>query len=119
MIKQLNKTMNFRKVFILGILSSLAAGCANTHELQRLDALKRDPTWPQIRADVEMEVAHRKGNTDWSHTAYYNPRQHTNGVWVVMASGAYPQNWYGDNFDILIRDSGEVISYAPHTHSGY
>jgi hypothetical protein len=116
--------MKIRNLFILGILSSLFIGCANTHELQRLDALRRESAWPQIRADVEMEVARRKGNTDWSHTAYYSPRQHTNGVWVVMASGPYPENtwplnWSGDNIDVLIRDSGEVISYAPHTYSRY
>jgi hypothetical protein len=111
--------MNIRKLFIFGILSSLFVGCAGNRELQRQDALKREPAWPQIRADVEMEVARRNGNTEWSHRAFYNPLQHTNGVWLVMASGSYPNNWYGDNFDILIRDSGEVVSYAPHSRPGY
>ena len=48
---------------------------------------------------------------------YYAPEQHTNGVWVVVASGAYPHNRLGDSIDMVIRDDGEVISYAPRMSS--
>jgi len=47
------------------------------------------------------------------HTAYISPRQHTNGVWRVLASGAYPLNRMGDHIEMLIRDNGEVVSYIP------
>ena len=93
------------------------AGCAGNRELQRVDTLRRDPTWPAIRAAAETEVARREGNTQWSHSAYYNPQQHTNGVWVVVASGAYPLNRLGDSIDMTIRDDGEVISYSPRQPS--
>jgi hypothetical protein len=90
----------------------LLAGCANTGELQRLDALRRDPDWPRIRTAAELEIARRDGNTRWSYDAYYAPQQHTNGVWYVVASGAYPLNRFGDSTDILIRDGGEILSYS-------
>ena len=93
------------------------AGCAGNRELKRIDALRSDPAWPAIRAAAEAEVAHRDGNTQWSHSAYYAPQQHTNGVWVVVASGAYPLNKLGDSIDMLVRDSGNVFSYAPRFSS--
>lgn len=89
------------------------AGCAGNHEFQRIDALRREPAWPKIRATAEIEVARKERNTDWSHSAYYTPEQHTNDVWVVIASGAYPLNAMGDSINIVIRDDGEVVSYAP------
>jgi len=92
---------------------ALGTGCASNQEFERVDALRRDPAWPIIRAAAEMEIARRESNTQWSHSAYYTPSQHTNGVWVVVASGAYPANTLGDSIDLLIRDSGEILSYAP------
>jgi hypothetical protein len=92
-------------------------GCAGRRELQHVDALRRDPGWPAIRAEAEEEVTRRKGNAEWSHSAYYAPQQHTNGMWVAVASGAYPLNRLGDSIDMLIRDSGEVVSYAPRMSS--
>ena len=94
-------------------LAVIATGCAGNRELQRIDALRRDPAWPKIRAAAEMEVARKEGNTDWSHSAYYEPEQHTNGVWVVVASGAYPLNRLGDSIDMNIREDGQVVSYSP------
>jgi len=106
--------MKTRASFIVsGLLVILSAGCANNRELLRLDALKRDADWPKIRAAAEIEIARKEGNTDWSHSAYYAPTQHTNGVWAVVASGAYPFNQMGDSIDMAIRDNGEVISYSP------
>ena len=103
--------MRTRLSFIAGgFLIILANGCANNLELQRLDALKRDADWPKIHAAAEMEIARKEGNTNWSYSAYYEPKQHTNGVWVVVASGAYPFNRMGDSIDLLIRDNGEVTS---------
>jgi len=108
-------TMRTRNSFIIGGLCVvLTAGCASNRELQRLDALERDANWPKIREAAETEIARRDGNTDWSYSAYYGPRQHTNGVWEVVAAGAYPLNRLGDRIDMLIRDNGEVISYSPH-----
>ena len=92
---------------------AVVIGCATNGGFDRIEALRRDPTWPDIRASAEKEIARREGNTQWSSAAYYAPVQHTNGVWAVVASGAYPQNTLGDHIDLLIRDSGEVISYAP------
>lgn len=91
----------------------LATGCASNREFERVEALRRDPAWPTIRAAAEMEIARREGSAQWSSSAYYAPNQHTNGVWMVIASGAYPNNRLGDSIDLLIRDSGEVISYSP------
>jgi hypothetical protein len=110
--------MNIRNFFILGVFAVvLVTGCAGNQELQRIDALRRQPAWPAIRAAAETEVARREGNTEWSHSAYYAPQQHTNGVWAVVASGSYPLNRLGDSIDMLIRDSGEVVSYAPRMSS--
>lgn len=92
---------------------ALATGCATNKELARIESLRRDPTWPDIRAAAEKAVARHKGDTRWSSSAYYQPEQHTNGVWAVVASGAYPLNTLGDNIDLCIRDNGEVISYSP------
>ena len=91
----------------------LSAGCATNREFERAEALRRVPAWPAIRAAAEMEIARREGSAQWSSAAYYAPKHHTNGVWVVVASGAYPNNTLGDSIDLLIRDSGEVISYSP------
>jgi len=109
--------MNIRSIFSFGILSLFVVGCAGSRELQRVDALRRDPSWPLIRAAAETEIARRERNTEWSHSAYYSPQQHTNGVWAVVASGAYPLNRLGDSIDMLIRDSGEVVSYSPRMSS--
>ncbi|HWC59955.1 MAG TPA: hypothetical protein VHC44_09710 [Verrucomicrobiae bacterium] len=106
--------MRTRISFVIGgLLFILVNGCANNRELERLDALKRDADWPKIRLAAETEIARKEGNTNWSYSAYYAPTQHTNGVWVVVASGAYPHNRMGDSIDMLIHDNGEVISYAP------
>src|SRR5436190_20506164 len=106
--------MKFSRILLFVVTGALfATGCASHRAGQRIDALRREPGWPAIHATAEMEVARREGNTQWSHSAYYSPQQHTNGVWVVVASGAYPLNTLGDSIDILIRDGGEVISYSP------
>ena len=105
--------MNIRRIFGFGVLSLFIVGCAGSRELQRIDVLRQDSAWPDIRAAAEKEIARREGNTRWSSSAYYAPAQHTNGVWVVVASGAYPNNRLGDSIDLLIRDTGEVISYVP------
>ena len=93
--------------------AALLIGCAGSKEMQHAEGLRRHPDWPRIRAAAELEVAHHEGNTLWSHDAYYWPHEHTNGVWYVVASGAYPLNAYGDSIDMLIRDGGEVVSYSP------
>jgi hypothetical protein len=111
--------MNIYRFYSAGILVLLLAGCASNKEFERADALRREPEWPAIRAAAEMEVARREGNTEWSHSAYYAPEQHTNGVWVVIASGAYPLNKLGDSIDMLVRDSGEVFSYAPRSSTSH
>lgn len=111
--------MNMRTHFRFAILSFIivTAGCAGRRESQRIDALRRDPSWPAIQAAAETEIARREKNTRWSHSAYYTPLQHTNGVWAVVASGAYPLNRLGDHIDMLIRDGGEVFSYSPRMSS--
>ena len=110
--------MNIRSILSFGVPGLLfVVGCAGNRHLQHIDALRRDPSWPTIRAAAETEVARREENTRWSQSAYYAPEQHTNGVWVVVASGAYPHNRLGDRIDMVIRDDGEVISYAPRTSS--
>jgi len=106
------------KYFTLLIcVAVIAAGCAGNREFERIDALRRDPAWPKIRAAAEMEVARKEGNTNWSYRAYYLPEQHTNGVWVVVASGAYPLDRLGDSIDIIIRDDGQIVSYSPRQSS--
>ena|ERR1043165_7173058 len=102
----------FQFPFLAGLLL-FAAGCAGSRQLQHTEALRQDRDWPKIRAATEIEVARREGNTQWSHSAYYAPQEHTNGVWYVVASGAYSHNRMGDSIDILIKDGGEVISYSP------
>ena len=109
--------MNIRSVFTFGLLSLLAVGCAANRELARADELRRDSSWPMIRAAAEVEVARREGSTEWSHSAYYAPRENTNGVWIVIASGAYPLNRMGDSIELLIRNGGEVVSYSPRLAS--
>jgi hypothetical protein len=85
--------MSIRSLLSLTLpILALAIGCASKKEFERIDALRRDPAWPAIRAAAEIEIARREGNTQWSHSAYYAPRQHTNSVWVVVASGTYPNN---------------------------
>jgi len=106
--------MNIRGILSLAIpVLVLAAGCTTNNEFERIDALRRDLAWPRIRAAAEMEIARREGSTQWSYSAYYTPTQHTNGIWGVVAFGAYPSNKLGDSIDLLIRDSGEVFSYVP------
>jgi hypothetical protein len=106
--------MNIHRLSSCAILMLLIAiGCANDEAFERVDALRCDPAWPVIRATAETEIARRKGNTQWSSAAHYTPKQRTNGVWVVVASGAYPDNTLGDHVDLLIRDDGEIVSYAP------
>lgn len=108
------KVMNRSTLSLISVLPVfLAVSCAGNREAQRVDTLKRDPNWPKIHATAEMEVARKEGNTDWSNSAYYIPKQHTNGVWVVVAAGAYPLNRMGDSITLVVRDSGEVVSYAP------
>ncbi|MEW6303460.1 MAG: hypothetical protein AB1705_08325 [Verrucomicrobiota bacterium] len=102
-----------RTISFAGLVVLLLTGCASNRELQRVDALRRDPAWPVIRAAAEMGVARHEGDTRWSSSAYYTATAHTNGVWVIVASGAYPFNRLGDHIDILIRDGGEVVSYSP------
>ena len=41
--------------------------------------------------------------------AYYSPKQHTNSVWFIVASGRYPLNTYGDSIDIFIHDRGKCF----------
>jgi hypothetical protein len=103
----------YRFIVFASLILSFSAGCASNREYQRIDALRRDPDWPAVRAAAETEVARKEGNTNWSHTAYFSPQQHTNGVWRVLASGAYPLNRMGDHIEMLIRDNGEVVSYIP------
>lgn len=106
--------MSIRKFVSLSILVFLlGTGCASNREFERVEALRSDPAWPAIRAAAEMEIARREGSTQWSSSANFAPKQHTNGIWVVVSSGAYPNNTLGDSIDLLIRDSGEVISYSP------
>jgi hypothetical protein len=88
-------------------------GCAGSRQLQHTEALRQERDWPKIRAAAEIEVARKEGNTQWSHSAYYAPQEHTNSVWYVVASGDYPLNRMGDSIDLLIKDGGEVISYSP------
>lgn len=107
----------YRLLHFAGFTFLIAAGCAGNREMQRIDALRRDPAWPTIRAAAEIEVALKEGNTEWSHSAYYSPQAHTNGVWRVLASGAYPLNRLGDHIEMLIRDNGEVFSYIPLSSS--
>jgi hypothetical protein len=95
------------------LVLALITGCASHREFERVEALRRDAVWPDIRAAAEKEIARREGSTQWSSSAYYAPQQHTNGVWAVVISGAYPNNRLGDSIDLLIRDTGEVISYSP------
>jgi hypothetical protein len=97
----------------VGLAVVFVVGCASNKELHRIDLLKRDPDWPRIRAAAELEIARREGNTSWSYDAYFSPREHTNRVWAVVASGAYPANRWGDSIDLLIRDGGEVLAYSP------
>src|ERR1043166_4650713 len=106
--------MKTSRVLLFAVTGALfATGCASHRAAQRIDTLQREPGWPAIRAAAEMEVARKEGNTQWSHSAYYSPQQHTNDVWAVVASGAYPLNTLGDSIHMLIRDGGEVISYSP------
>jgi len=113
-VRPSKRAMNIRLILsFVAAVTLFVSGCATTKETQRIDALRRDPDWPRIRAVAEIEVGRREGNTLWSYDAYYTPKQHTNRVWVVVASGAYPLNRLGDSIDLLIRDSGEVLSYSP------
>ena len=106
--------MKTSRVLLFALTGAIfATGCANHRAGQRIDALRREPGWRAIRATAEMEVARREGNTQWSHSAYYSPQQHTNRVWAVVASGAYPLNTFGDSIDMLIRDDRGVMSYSP------
>lgn len=100
-------------VYALLILT-LAVGCASNTKVRQEEELWRHPLWPMIRAAAEMEIARREGDTRWSSSASYFPHAHTNATWAVVASGPYPMNRLGDNIDLLVRDSGEVIFYAPH-----
>jgi len=110
---RLLEKMKASKFLVLAGILSLATGCAGNRRLQHIEVLRQDPDWPKIRAAAEMEVARKEGNTRWSHSAYYAPEEHTNGVWYVVASGAYPLNRMGDSIDIFIKDGGKVISYSP------
>lgn len=113
-VRHCDSAMSIRPVVGIALLVLLlATGCRSTNKLGRVDALRRDPSWSTVRAAAEMEIARRVGSTNWSHSAYYTPKEHTNGVWVVVASGAYPNNTLGDSIDLLIRDSGEVVTYTP------
>jgi hypothetical protein len=105
--------MKASKLLILAALLPFAAGCAGNRRLQHIESLRQEPDWPKIRAAAEIEVARKEGNTQWSHSAYYSPEEHTNGVWYVVASGSYPLNRLGDSIDLLIKDGGEVVSYSP------
>jgi hypothetical protein len=105
------------KFVVLAAILSFAAGCAGSRRLQHVESLRQESNWPNIRAAAEIEVARRDGNTQWSHSAYYSPREHTNGVWYVVASGAYPLNRLGDSIDLLIKDRGEIVSYTPRMQS--
>src|ERR1051325_9512034 len=100
--------MKTPQLLILAAVLLLAAGCATPRWVQHIEALRQEPDWPKIRAAAEIEVAHKEGNTRWSHSAYYSPEEHTNGVWYVVASGSYPLNRLGDSIDLLIKDGGEV-----------
>jgi len=107
--------MNIRTFSTAGILVLLlATGCKSDREIRRIDALWRDPNWPMIRAAAEIKVERRDGNTFWSHSARFSPLQHTNGVWVVLASAPYPGNTYGDWIKLTVRDDGTVLSYSPN-----
>ncbi len=102
-----------RFLLMASLILCFAAGCASNWEYQRIDALRSDPDWPKIRAAAEIEVARKEGNTQWSHSAYFSPQNHINGVWRVLASGAYPLNTLGDHIGMLVRDNGDVFSYIP------
>jgi hypothetical protein len=109
--------MSIRNFFFGILVIGFATSCAGNRRWQHIDTLRQDPNWPTIHAAAEKEVARREGNTKWSYSAYYSPEQHTNGIWVVVAAGAYPLNRYGDRINITIRDNGEVISYSPRLSS--
>jgi hypothetical protein len=94
------------------VVLSLLVACVSERE-RRVQTLRFDSNWPNIRAAAQNEVARRERDTQWSATAYFNAHEHTNGVWYVVAAGAYPLNTWGDNIDILVKDSGEIAGYAP------
>ena len=106
--------MNIRGLSGCAVLMLVfASGCAGNREFQRVETMRRESGWPKIRAAAEKEIARRDGDTKWSSQAYYEPKQHAEGVWTVVAFAAYPGNKYGDSIDLQIRDNGKVISYAP------
>lgn len=105
--------MNVSKGFILAVFLSVIVGCAGNGRLRHVDSLRQNSNWPTIRAAAELEVARKQGNARWSHSAYYAPEEHTNGIWHVVASGPYPLNRLGDSIDLLIKDGGEVVGYSP------
>ncbi len=90
-----------------------AVGCAVDAGRKLSEALSRDVHWPLIRAAAEIEIARQDGTTEWSHAAYYSPRAHTNGVWVVVVAGAYPSNRFGDSVVVLVRDDHSIAGYQP------
>ncbi|PWU18395.1 MAG: hypothetical protein C5B50_09410 [Verrucomicrobia bacterium] len=103
--------MKFPVSLACALSAILLAGCAGRKQFHHQESLRRDANWPKIRAAAELEVARREGNTRWSHAAYFAPHEHTNEVWYVVASAAYPT--YGDRIDILAGDTGEILSYSP------
>jgi hypothetical protein len=108
--------MKLKNPLLIVTMLLLAGGCAS-RRFQHIEVLRQDPTWPTILSAAELEASRREGNTQWSHSAYYTPEEHTNGVWYVIASGSYPLNRLGDSIDILIQDDSKVLSYSPRRSS--
>jgi len=89
----------------------LGAGCAIQSDSYRANELRTDPAWPGILAAAQKGLAKSEGNPKWVYGAYYSPLQHTNGIWVVVASGPYPLNKLSSDLELLVRDDGELVSY--------
>jgi hypothetical protein len=113
----------------------LLASCAGEPERWlvpgQVRALRRKPEWARVQSIAQNEVALQKSDPEYARDAFYRPIAHTNHVWFVrvsgvmgfengygvMIKGAYMQGGYPcsgswDAYDLRIRDSGEVLSFA-------
>jgi L-ascorbate metabolism protein UlaG (beta-lactamase superfamily) len=74
--------------------------------------LQREAAWPLVEAASKKEVARNEGTNFPVASAFCTPMLHTNGIWAVVVSVAYPDYRKAEHINLLVSDTGEVAAYT-------
>ncbi len=78
----------------------------------RIAALMGEAAWPVVAAAVRNEVARNEGHDSPLYQGFITPMLHTNGFWAVVVSVVYPAYRKADHINLLVFDTGQILTYA-------